>query len=193
MENDKLSKIEARQPQEVCAHFELELEESAQALLRDGMSSTEYLQTLVDEGLYPDAIQFLAYALPKREAVWWACMCARTSLSKESQEQTVLAQKGAEDWVYNPDDEHLQAAKSAAEATELDSPSSLAAMAAVFSGPSLAPPDMDPVPPPDNLTGTMVFNSAILAATIPDPAKQEEQFLDFLLKGMEIARGPKQG
>ncbi len=49
------------------------------------------------------------------------------------------------------------------------------------------------MPPPDNLTGVMVANSAFLAATIPDPAKQEEQFLDFLLKGMEIARGPKQG
>ncbi len=191
MENEKLIKIEVRSAQEVCSYFKLELEEAAQALLQEEISSTQYLLALMDGGHYPDAIQFLAHALPKREAVWWACMCARASLSEETDMPTVLAQKAAEDWVYTPDDEHHLAAMKAAEETEMGSPSSLAAMAAVVSGPSIVSPELAPIPPADNLTGQMVANTALLAAVIPDPAQMEDNYLNFLEKGKEIAQGPK--
>ena len=31
----------------------------------------------MDAHEYTDAVRFLAHALPKREAVWWACLCVR--------------------------------------------------------------------------------------------------------------------
>ena len=38
------------------------------------------LLRIVQAGMMADAARFMAHALPKREAVWWACMCARATV-----------------------------------------------------------------------------------------------------------------
>ena len=49
-----------------------ELSEPAMALVRPGTHPRDYVALLMERELYPDAVRFLAHALPKREAVWWA-------------------------------------------------------------------------------------------------------------------------
>src|SRR5437764_13575445 len=66
---------------------------------------TEFLQTLVAEGKLQDAVTFCSYLLPRREAVWWACGCARAALVNIVKDRAagLLA---AEAWVEEPDEQH---------------------------------------------------------------------------------------
>ena len=42
---------------------------------REGLTAPQFFDRLVDQECYPDAIRFLAHALPKRQAVWWGSLC----------------------------------------------------------------------------------------------------------------------
>src|ERR1700680_3847329 len=70
---------------------------------------TKFLQTLVTAGQIEDAVTFCAYLLPRREAVWWACGCARTPLG-DLAEHRAAGLLAAEAWVKQPDEERRQAA-----------------------------------------------------------------------------------
>ena len=71
----ELAKVTAKTAAEVCKHFPLG--EEAKKLLRDGLTPVQFLNMLIEKQQFPDAVRFLAHALPKREAVWWACLCSR--------------------------------------------------------------------------------------------------------------------
>ena len=43
--------------------------------------SLDFLQNLAAKEKFEDALTFCAYLLPRREAVWWACRCARALLA----------------------------------------------------------------------------------------------------------------
>ena len=49
-----------------------DLDDAAKALLDDKQTPRQFLQLLGKQQLYSDAVRFLAHALPKREAIWWA-------------------------------------------------------------------------------------------------------------------------
>ena len=70
-----LSRVAVKTAAEVCGRFDIG--EEAKALLRPGLSPGQYLELLREKNKLPAAIQFLAFALPKPEAVWWACRCVR--------------------------------------------------------------------------------------------------------------------
>ena len=44
------------------------LGEEARSLLAEGVTSRQYLDRLIERRMHADAVQFLAHALPKREA-----------------------------------------------------------------------------------------------------------------------------
>ena len=56
-----------------------ELGDKAMALMKPDYHPREYVALLSDKKLFPDAVRFLAHALPKREAVWWGWISARRS------------------------------------------------------------------------------------------------------------------
>ena len=76
-----LAKVTAKTATEVCKHFPLG--EEAKKLLRDGQTPAQFLDVLIEKQQFPDAVRFLAHALPKREAVWWAWFCARRTAGEE--------------------------------------------------------------------------------------------------------------
>ena len=51
--------------------------EEARSLLRNGITGQEYVDRLLEQKLFPDAARFIACLLPKRQAVFWACQCAK--------------------------------------------------------------------------------------------------------------------
>ncbi len=55
----------------------LELDAEGAALLDGATDAASGIERLVAAGRMPEAVRLTAHALPKREAVWWACMCAR--------------------------------------------------------------------------------------------------------------------
>ena len=74
-ETAELPKITTTRVREVCRAFELS--EPGQRLLDDRITPLQFVSRLIEIECFADAVSFLAHALPKREAVWWGCLCAR--------------------------------------------------------------------------------------------------------------------
>ena len=55
----------------------LELDGQASEILAGKPDAAAGIAALSAASRFPEAVRLAAHALPKREAVWWACMCAR--------------------------------------------------------------------------------------------------------------------
>jgi hypothetical protein len=77
----------------------------------------------------------------------------------------------------------------AAPAAGNDSPAHWAAMAASWSGGSLAPPEAPVVPPGETLTAQAVDGAVLLAAVKPEPERAPERYRNAVVQAIDIARG----
>jgi len=165
-----------------------EVEEEASALHRDGMAPQDLVATLVAHERYPDAVGLLAHALPTREAIWWAWLCARKAADLEPAPPLREALQAVERWIVEPVDEHRRAAGAVAEAVDLSTPAGCAALAVFLSGGSLAPPGMPPVEPPPYSAAKALAGGVILAAVGAQPERAPERFRAFIAQGVEVGR-----
>ncbi len=185
----ELKKIAAVAAQEVYRKFALEVEPEEATLLDDKIAPANFLDRLIQAEEFAHAAKFLAFSLSKREAIWWACLVAREVLPEDAPAQAQAALRAAEAWVYEPSEENRRAVMDQAEVADDDSPAAWAAFAAGWSGGSLAPADMEPVPPPEDMTGKAVNNTITLAAYGTEPERAEEKFRLFVAQGMDVAQG----
>ena len=162
---------------------------AAAAAVNDCRLVTEALDVLEAGGFLMEASRLLAYALPKREAVWWACMCAAHTAPPDLPEADRLAREAAEHWVRQQGDENRRAAMRQAEATTLEAPEGWAAIAVFWSGETIGPEDQPPVPPPPHMTGKAVAGTVYLAAVRSDPSRLNTRLKRFLESGRNIAAG----
>jgi len=182
-----LSRVTARTAAEVCGRFDIGQE--AKALLRPEHSPGQYLEVLKEKNRFPAAIQFLAFALPKPEAVWWACRCVREGAGSAPPPASVAAIQAAEKWVASPTDENRRAAMPVAQTAGLATAAGAAALAAFVSGGSLGPASNPPVPPAETLTAQAVSGAVLVAAVQRETEKALDKFRRFLTLGIEIANG----
>ncbi len=167
------------------------------ALVRPEMHPRDYVALLLERELYPDAVKFVAHALPKREAVWWAWITARRAAGEKPAPPIAAVLEATERWIAQPTDPNRRAAMAAAEKAGFDSAAGCAGLGAFFSGESLAPPELQAVPPGEHLTGKAVAGAVTLAAVSSEPEKAPEKFRNFVTQGLEVAEriqlwGPKQ-
>ncbi len=113
-----------------------------------------------------DATVFIAYLLPRREAVWWALQCVRAMLGASADDEALRA---AETWVRAPDEDNRRAALAAANAGDLSAPTTWLAFAAGRSGGSLSPPDQPPMPAPRSACAMAANTAVMMAACAGDP------------------------
>jgi hypothetical protein len=159
----------------------LKMTESNEHLLLENPTSTALLTRLVDLNLLPEATRLLSYALPEREAVWWACRCVAHAvpLAGVPGEQSA-ALVAAENWVRQPNDQMRLQAHLAAANAGYRTPAAWAAGAA-FASPL-------PVSWPRR-TGRKVARAVALAATHDGTAHQPERLRQFIASGRDIAAG----
>lgn len=189
MNKNELIKVAASQAFVICQR--LELEEEAQQLVTPELTPAQYLYLLIEKNQFADAVRFLALALPKREAVWWACVSARNSVTEKTKPQMIAALTAAEAWVYQPTEENRRNAMALAEASEFDGAGCWAAVAAFWSGGSMSPPEAPVVPPAEDLTAKAVAGAVMLAVAAMDPAQAENNYKLLLAQGIDIAKGGK--
>lgn len=181
-----LSKVTVKSADEVCALAQAGGQPLPDA---DGALPAAYLERLITTSRLPEAVAFLAYALPKREAVWWACLCARDDLPEVVDPRHQAALEAAEAWVYRPTDELRRAAMARAQETSFDAPAPWTAVAAFWSGESMAPPELPAVPPAPHLLGIAVAGAVTLACVQREPALAEEKRRRYIEVGIDIADG----
>lgn len=179
-------KLKAADMQTVLARAELSPE--AQRIAAAAADVPAALEALSAAGLLTDAARLVAHALPKREAVWWACMCARaTEPAPAAADAEALA--AAETWVRRPEEANRRQAMAKAEAAGFRTPEAWAAIGAFWSGGSMAPEGQPVVPPADHLTGLAVAGAVALAAVRKHPERAEAALRAFLASALDIAGG----
>jgi hypothetical protein len=183
--NPKL-KIKEATAQEICVGFELSSD--ARAHLDPQIAPLPFLELLEANELYADALQFLARALPKREAVWWSATCARELGPDTKRPELTTGLDAAEAWVYRPNEDSRRGAEKAAVAIKGSHPTKWTAMAAFWSGGSMAPPDKPEVKPPEDFTGKAVAGAVMMAALL-DPLQSAVRNKKFIAAGRDIAAG----
>ena len=187
MGSGPLNKVTVKTASEVCARFKLS--DEALPVTRQATTPAQCLDLLLEKQHYHDATRFLAHALPKREAVWWACLCARQAAPAAMSAPVSAALKLTEKWVNDPSEDNRRAAMPAAEAAGFSTPAGSAALGAFFSGGSLGPPNVPEIPPAETLTGDAVAGAIMLAVVAKEPEKASEKYRAFLTKGIEVANG----
>lgn len=146
----------------------------------------DYFEALKASGRSDDAVEFLAQALPRWEAVAWAARSVR-DLGQPAGRPDVAALNAALLWVQDPTEGRRRAAYDAAEAAEPDSPARLAALAAFYSGGSIAPADAELLPAPRDAAGRFAAGAILMAAARTDD--MEAALAASLKAGAAIAAG----
>lgn len=159
------------------------------ALIQSDTDPAVAIKRLQDAGFVSEAARLMAFALPKRECVWWACMCARNTSPRDLPESDAAAVTAAEEWVRKQTDESRRQAFEYAQHSNFGSPESWAAVAAFWSGDSMSPVGQPKTAPAPHLTGTAAIGSLTLSAVRTYPERREERLLRFLASGREIAAG----
>ncbi len=147
------------------------------------------LERLEAAGLLNEAAKLVANALPKREAVWWACMCSGHTAPAALPEADRLARESAEQWVRQQTDAARRQAMVFAEQADFASPEAWVGVAAFWSGDSLAPEGQAAVPPAPHLYSSAVAGAIALAAVRGNPLNQSARLKRFLESGRNIAAG----
>ncbi len=168
----------------------LQLDEHGRSALAGCEDPAEALDRLERAGLLVEATRLVAHALPAREAVWWACACSRhTAASGTDPSAETRVREAAEEWVRKPTDDLRRSAMKTAEGTGFGSPEAWAAVAAFWSGDTMAPPEAPKVPPQPHFTGLAVAGSVALAAARGPAVRRDERLRRFLLSAKDIATG----
>lgn len=168
-----------------------ELGEEAMALARPELHPLDFVALLMEKSLYPEAVRFVAHALPKREAVWWGWVCARRAAGENPAPKIKSALDATERWIAQPTDENRRAAMAAAQKAEVGTAAGCAGLAAFFSGGSLAPPEAPAVPPGEFLTAKAVAGAVIFAALGKEPERAPEKFRSYVAQGVEVTNRVK--
>ena len=165
------------------------LTDAARALLSPEAAVGEYLALLVDQELFIDSVTLLAHALPKREAVWWACLAARNLIDADTLPEIQAVLESAEIWVRKPGDDTRRAAMEHAQKTQFDHPAVWAAVGAFWSGGSMVAPELPAVPPAEHLTGLAVSGAVQLSVLSREPQLAPEKFRVLIDQAIDIANG----
>lgn len=156
--------------------YPLALGWEARHLLPQFERPIDYLTQLIERREYPDAVRFMAYALETREAVWWACLCAKHAgrgLSPREHE----ALRTAVSWVLDPSEENRQAAVAAAEAVGTDLPAGCAAQSAAWCNDTY------------DVRAAKIAGAGVLTAVFESPADRRVAYQQCLLIGLDVFDG----
>src|ERR1700736_158127 len=74
------------------------LSAEALATLQGSTDVADAIVRLEASGFAPEAVRVMAHALPKREGVWWACMCAVNTMPDDLPAEDRRARETAELW-----------------------------------------------------------------------------------------------
>lgn len=152
----------------------------------DERPSVEFCRMLLAGKIPEEAVTFCAYLLPRRVAVWWGHQCL-SHLPDTLDEQDRAMLQLAEDWVRDPEEDRRYAALEHAMASEMKTPGVWIALAAGWSGGSLAPRGLSPVTPQPFLTPRAVNAGVLGALARVATARRSSLLAGFVEMGITLA------
>jgi uncharacterized protein DUF6931 len=185
--NGSLVKVKARTAAEISAH--MTLADGPRRLLKAGMGPREFVDALLARQEYVTAVDFIAHALPAREAVWWGSLCLQHAYGNALSQAERAAARAAVQWVLEPTEPYRAATKAPGDAAGSGSPAGLLAGAAHQTGGNLAPPKAPPVAPPPFAPAKAVAGAVKLAVTKGDPVRVTDTQRLYVELGIGVAEG----
>lgn len=183
-----LVKVSAESAEAVCQVYKVP--EEVAKLLESNPTPLSFLDNLLaDEELEHHAVDFLAHALPKREAVWWSCLGAWCLGGPSLPPAHQAALKAAVRWVLEPNETHRQATEPVAEHAGYDTPAGCLARAVFESGGSLLAPGQPVVEPGPTLTAQGISGAVHLLALGVGPDKMQLSYRTLIALGLGVAMG----
>ena len=183
-----MKKINAKTAKELTAHYDA-IEDDAFDLLQPKLTPEEYINKLIEKEYFADSIVFIAHGLPKREAIWWACLCAKVVTNKETKADDLASLTMAEKWVYEPDDKKRRLCGTLAEKGEYKSAQNWVAAAVFWSGGSITKEEEPAMEPAPYLYAHAVSGAILNAVGMADTDDIDAQFQQFIKNGLNIADG----
>ena len=185
--SQSLTKLNAGELAGLRPHLALEAEPAA--IVEPCSRVPEALERLEAAGFLAEATRLVAHALPKREAVWWASMCAMSTAPADLPVADRVACEAAQDWVRQQTDKARRIAWDRAQVAGCQTPEAWVAVAAFWSGDSMSPEGQPAVPPAPHFTGLAAAGAVALAAVRGDATRGEARLRRFLESGRNIAAG----
>jgi hypothetical protein len=168
-----------------------ELSDEARDILATDVHGRAFVEKLVADEQYSDAIAFLAHALPRREAVWWAWLCARAAAGEKPPASVIASLEATKTWIAEPTDPHRRAALDAAEVAGIGTPAGCAGLAAFLCGETLGPAEAPPAPPGEYAAAKAIGGSINLAAVADLQRDLAARYAEFVQQGLELAERTK--
>src|SRR5580693_1515420 len=182
-----LVNISAETASEICAR--LYLDDAALSLLRPEMAPRDYVNALVEKTQYLAAIDFIAHALPPREAIWWGCLSLQRTCGNKLEPWEKRAFRITVQWVLQPDEANRAAAKQPADVLGPASAAGNLAAAVNQTGGSIGPPQGPPIPPGPFAPARAVAIAVKVASTKCNPPEIQPTQRALVDLGMAIAEG----
>lgn len=155
-----------------------------------GIAPAAFLEALVAKEYLTDALRVLAHRLPKRDAVWWGCLCWEHADEANRGEAERQALAAAVRWVLDPTDENRRLAGKWGKKARMKTSGGALAMAVFLSGGSVSLPGLPFVPPKPQTCAAAVAGSILLLAARHDRhlarQKWRREFLDL---GQQVLNG----
>lgn len=170
----------------ICARYELSY--SARKLLREGMSPGDFIDALIKDGDCTSALEFLAYGLPPREAVWWGGLCLQHVFGEKLASNDRAAARAAILWVMQPTEPNRTAAAAPAQAAGALSAAGRLATAVAQFPPNTGQPNQPPIPPP-YAANASIFDAMKLMWAKEKPERMSSRQKQFVDLGMQCGKG----
>jgi hypothetical protein len=153
------------------------------------MKPREFVEALLENKKYIEAIDFMAHALPLRECMWWGCLCMQHALGDDLSPPDRAAATAAIQWLTKPVEENRVAAKAVAAAAGSMSPAGALAMACGLTGGSIHPPELPFKPPPPFAAHGAVARAVKLASIKCEPATIVTAQRSYVELAIRVAEG----
>lgn len=145
-----------------------------------------YFDSLIETGALDRAVAYLGVALPRLEAIQWAWSSLQATRQTQESAWRTRLREGIAHWLRDPSDEMRRSLWTIATEQDRSCPEKLLASAIFFSGGSIAPEDVAPVPPPPSVCGKLA--SCAILALAHGSGEIEAVLRGALASGDRIAR-----
>ncbi len=166
-----------------------DLDAASKDLLNPEIRPETYIRELCSAGMWSDAVKVMARALPPREAVWWACVCARRIESLGDDGDEIAALKAAEQWVYKPTPQNQADAFRLAQESTSRAAGMLAALAAAGSEGKLPLADGQYADLESSAFPQLLFAVVMISAAAKGSEQINGRLRQMLSSGEDIACG----
>ncbi|MFD3190514.1 DUF6931 family protein [Sedimentitalea sp. HM32M-2] len=150
-------------------------------------SPEQVLEELEQKQAWLDILSLLSVLLPPRERVWWACLAARDYIGPKSDKDPPSLVR-SEEWVFNPDEDHREAARATLDHAYVDDETVHCATAVLYADGTLGPGDLAQHPAPAGAAEASVFAMNVVA--LGELSDRFDEHIQVLIdRALDIARG----